>query len=294
MRNHNSPDQPPQGPYVGIVPYGFRPRHGLAKTPLSQLHWPLGAPPNVEAGTVADLGEEDHICSFPAYWLYLSRNKGMKAQISIVIVEPTPIHGHHMWLARLFHRRFYRILSCNPGLLAAVPNGNLFIYGDSWVKDWNSLDLTKTAMVSLIASKKRQQKGHKLRHQVVREIRKRGIECDVMGRGYRPIEDKAEGLAPYRFSVVIENTREPGYITEKLIDALLCKTVPIYWGAPDVGKYFDTNGMIICNSFDEIMMALSGLDEAAYEERSQAIEKNREIAARYADNLKSVATIVRG
>ena len=65
-----------------------------------------------------------------------------------------------------------------------------------------------------------------------------------MGRGYAPFEAKEDGLAPYRASVVIENSREPSYISEKLIDAALCRTLPIYWGAPDVADWFDPAGLI--------------------------------------------------
>jgi len=38
---------------------------------------------------------------------------------------------------------------------------------------------------------------------------------------------RPRALTPYRYSVVIENVREPGYFSEKLVDALLCGTVPI-------------------------------------------------------------------
>ena len=107
-------------------------------------------------------------------------------------------------------------------------------------------------MLSLIASAKRSLVGHKLRHQVVAWLKQAGIEVDVMGGGYRPFERKSDGLAPYRYSIVIENSREHGYFTEKLVDALLCRTVPIYWGAPDIETYFDMRGMIVCSTLEEV------------------------------------------
>jgi len=293
MKNPYLPDEPQAGPYIGILPHGFRPKGNLGQTQLNQVLWPLGAPPNIDTARIDDLDAKDHICSFPEYWLYAPRKKAAKTRLSLVIAEPKSIHGHHMRLARWFHRNFHRILTCNSDLISTIPNGHFFIYGDSWIEDWAGLDLIKTAMLSLIASKKRTETGHKLRHQVVKEMRRCGLDGDIMGRGYRAFADKAEGLAPYRFSVVIENTREPSYITEKLIDALLCKTVPIYWGAPDVGQFFDAKGMIICNSHAEIMAAVRCVSEADYSARLHAIDANQKEAARYADCLKSVAMILK-
>ena len=103
-----------------------------------------------------------------------------------------------------------------------------------------------------------------------------------MGRGYKPFDNKSDGLLPYRYSVVIENCREPSYFTEKLIDACLCRTVPIYWGAPDIAEFFDISGMIICSSLDEISQALQNLSEADYASRSNAIEANFKTAEHFA------------
>ena len=77
-----------------------------------------------------------------------------------------------------------------------------------------------------------------------------------MGRGYQPFDTKESALGDYRFSVVIENTREAGYFSEKLIDCLICETLPIYWGAPDIEHFFDSRGMIICRTEAEVMHAI--------------------------------------
>ena len=281
------------GPVVGMLPFGFRPTGGLGATPLAQLHWPLGAPDLPAGATIGDLRREDHICGFAELWMFGPHARGFDARLSLAIAEPTLVHGHLMLLARLFHRRFYRILSCNPTLLAAIPNGRRLIYGEAWVKATPTLGREKSRMLSLIASKKRRLKGHRLRHRVVKALRRAGIEADIMGRGYRGIEDKAEGLAPYRYSIVIENSREAGYITEKLIDAFLTRTVPIYWGAPDIGDFFDGAGMIVCRNRAEIMDAAANLSVADYEKRRDAIEANRKTALKYADVLKAAAHIVR-
>lgn len=94
------------------------------------------------------------------------------------------------------------------------------------------LDVKKSRMVSLIVSSKRDLERHVLRHGTVEWAARNGNDLDVMGRGHKPFENKSEGLAPYRFSVVVENVQEPNYFTEKLVDAVLSECVPIYWGVP--------------------------------------------------------------
>ncbi len=46
--------------------------------------------------------------------------------------------------------------------------------------------------------------------------------------------DKIAVASRYRYALVMENQRQPGYITEKLLDAVAAGCVPIYWGAPDI------------------------------------------------------------
>ncbi|CAI7813639.1 unnamed protein product, partial [Closterium sp. NIES-54] len=53
----------------------------------------------------------------------------------------------------------------------------------------------------------------------------------------------------YLFSLAIENTRAPGYVTEKFFYPLEAGTVPIYIGAPDIAafappdSYIDASGL---------------------------------------------------
>jgi hypothetical protein len=49
---------------------------------------------------------------------------------------------------------------------------------------------------------------------------------------------KYEGLIDYKHTIVIENSSQKNYWTEKLADALLCWCHPIYWGCPNLNEYF--------------------------------------------------------
>jgi len=53
------------------------------------------------------------------------------------------------------------------------------------------------------------------------------------------LEYKFTGLLPYEYSIAIENSNEKNYITEKFVDCVLCNTIPIYNGAPNIGEVYD-------------------------------------------------------
>jgi hypothetical protein len=267
---------------IAVIPYAERLPEGLPNLPLDRLDWPLGRPARLGSGTVADMAATDHLITYPKTRLYFAPRGRRRAQLSLMIVEPDTVHTKHLRLARLFHRRFFRVLTKNDALIAAIPNSAKFIAGFSFVPPSDAIPANKTLMTSIIASAKRTHEGHRLRHRVIDAARTEGLNLDVMGRGYRPIESKVEGLAAYRFTVVIENTREPSYISEKLIDAMRCRSVPIYWGAPDVAEVFDGSGIIECNSAADILLAIRSVTPADYNTRFGPIERNAEMADHFA------------
>jgi len=55
----------------------------------------------------------------------------------------------------------------------------------------------------------------------------------------------------YRCIVSMENSRGGDYVTEKITHGLLSGVVPIYWGAKNVGKYFNTERFIHLEEWDE-------------------------------------------
>ena len=274
---------PDDTPAIAVIPYAERLPEGLPNLPLDRLDWPLGRPSRLGSGTVADMAATDHLITYPKTRLYFAPRGRRRAQLSLMIVEPDTVHTKHLRLARLFHRRFFRVLTKNAALIADIPNGAKFIAGASFVPSSDAIPANKTLMTSIIASAKRTHEGHRLRHTVIDAARDEGLSLDVMGRGYRPIESKVEGLAAYRFTVVIENTREPSYISEKLIDAMRCRSVPIYWGAPDVAEVFDGSGIIECNSAADILLAIRSVTPADYDTRLDAVERNAKLADHFAE-----------
>ena len=281
-----------ENPAIAIAPYGTKFGLWPGRLPLDAMHWPLGQPERLCGGVLGDMAAADHLITYPCNTIHYRPFWGVKAQLSVMVLEPSVIHARHLRALRRSHGRFFRVLSYNDDLLAAIPNGIFLTFGTTWVPQWRDLDVSKTRMVSLIASAKRSQEGHELRHATVEWAQGAGLDVDVMGRGYMPFERKAEGLASYRFSVVIENTRERNYFSEKLLDAVLCETVPIYWGCPNIGDFMDTDGMILCESEADLRRAVMAASEAEYAARLPALRAIKGVADSYGDVEKRAAQSV--
>ncbi len=97
----------------------------------------------------------------------------------------------------------------------------------------------KKRLVSVVSSDKKTCKGHRLRLDFVDKLKQHfGDKIDIYGRGINNFVDKADVLMPYKYHIVIENTSQDDYITEKLFDPYLTYTYPIYYGAKNANEYF--------------------------------------------------------
>jgi hypothetical protein len=83
-------------------------------------------------------------------------------------------------------------------------------------------------------------------------------------RGPRPGADIHTLLARYRFALVYEDTRFPGYVSDKIFDCFSARCIPIYSGAPDVAQYIPPSTFIDVRqfvSFSELEHFLTRLTE---------------------------------
>jgi hypothetical protein len=86
-------------------------------------------------------------------------------------------------------------------------------------------------------------------------------KLDVFGRGFNYIPDKFNGVADYKYSIAIENSVIPDYFTEKLFECFLTYTMPIYYGCPNIGDYFDERSFILID-IDDYKNSILKIEEA--------------------------------
>lgn len=177
---------------------------------------------------------------------------------------------------------FQFVLTHNKLFLEKLGDKGLFYpFGGCWIKeeDQDIHQKFNFRKPSIIASAKQMTRGHQLRHEIIREMPE---NLELYGHGYNPIDYKLDALAPYAFSVTIENSRE--WFTEKLIDCLRTGTVPIYYGQVKLHEYFDTRGILICDNIEKLketikLVASDGF--AIYKEMLPYITKNFHLAEQY-------------
>ncbi len=113
---------------------------------------------------------------------------------------------------------------------------------------------TESAPVVLFQSDRLDRSG---RNALVDELARHiGVDAYGRHRANRKIEGpdlgrqtKIETVGRYRFCLALENSIAPGYVTEKIFDALLAGAVPIYLGAANVGDFVPPNSYIDATSF---------------------------------------------
>jgi hypothetical protein len=202
-----------------------------------------------------------------------------KSRMKIAIIfEPPVINSDAYAFVRHNHNLFDYIFTFDESLLPVSEKFVFFPNGTTWIGEADRRVYEKSKMTSIIASSKNWTEGHRLRHAAVNNHRN---VIDVMGNGYREIPTKLEGLADYRYSITIENSKFNAYFTEKIEDCFFTGTVPIYWGCPRIGDFFDLNGLICFDNVQDLDVILKSISEQDYQSRMCAIKYNLQKAQEY-------------
>ena len=119
----------------------------------------------------------------------------------------------------------------------------------AWLRGLTSLP--KSRDLSVFCSHQTWTEGHRLRLRFVEKLKEHfGERLDWFGNGIQPLAEKWDGIAPYRYHLVLENHAAPNVITEKLWDSYLGLAYPIYWGAPNVRDYVPGESLTTINVMD--------------------------------------------
>lgn len=107
------------------------------------------------------------------------------------------------------------------------------------------------------------------RMRAIEELSKYG-KVDIFGKASGVlVESKLDVAKDYAYVLCFENDLYPGYITEKLLDAYLCGSVPLYWGLLGREPHINRKSFINATDFPTIesfAKFVGELDHAAYEQ----------------------------
>jgi hypothetical protein len=76
-----------------------------------------------------------------------------------------------------------------------------------------------------------------------------------------PVPDKYAFQARYKFALAFENASTPGYVTEKIVDAMACDAIPIYWGDPEIATEFNPAAFVNGMAFPSLEDAVARVRE---------------------------------
>ena len=117
--------------------------------------------------------------------------------------------------------------------------------------DWDAQQLLaqKTRFCNFVFSNPSCRRRNEFFHKLSRYKRvDSGGRC-LNNMGSR-VSNKREFQSQYKFSIAFENSSYPGYITEKILDAFLAGTVPIYWGNPLAQRDFNPRSFLNAHDYD--------------------------------------------
>ena len=197
------------------------------------------------------------------------------------------------------HKKYDKIVTSNPEVLDKCSNAKFMVYGTTWLnKSKHHPDsfgkftddlgtLQKELSLSMVCGSLSGKPGYNLRHAIFQNQDKilvskkfySSTRFIIPNVPTLPNDNKIH-LFNSMYSVAIESTEEVNYLSEKLIDCLITKTIPVYWGCPNVSDFFDTSYWL---NIDDLIN-FNFTDEYYYN-NLEKINNNFEKAKQYCDNI---------
>ncbi len=206
-----------------------------------------------------------------------------------VTYEPSSVHTYN----DSFLAQFDSIITCQRGIehpdVFYTQQGQHWFAGIDYPRlnvlrdydEFKSVPLPeKTNVLSLISSAKDMTHEHRSRSKYIYQLIDHfGDRLHVYGPGFRPLRDKLDAIAPYRYHVVLENSAEPDYWSEKLADTYLGGAYPLYKGCPNLSDYFDPLSFTTINS--DVRLAIDTIEKVIaddiYSSRVKAVAAARDL-----------------
>lgn len=217
--------------------------------------------------------------------------------------EPSSI----TYYGKSFLKQFGHVITSQEPKALKHPNairrqaGLLWFYGGSDERGvYDSLAAAnppqKSKLLSTVCSTKAMRHTlHSLRLNFTKQLMAVMPELDVFGYGMGKLDNKADAIDPYRYHLVIENHSCPHHWTEKLADAYLGYSLPIYFGCTNLDEYFPPESYIMLDirDFPKALKSLRDIiDSDEYEKRLPAIIEARQLILEEYSTFPQLAHII--
>ena len=189
-----------------------------------------------------------------------------------MLIEPRTIQPTiYEWVEQ--HHNEFDIIFSHDETILSLENAKPIFFAQ-WYK---SYDVPKTKVISMVCSDKAMCDEHKARMKLA-DILGDKVDHYGMHKGGRRC-DYYECRAEYMFEVVVDNNWTGYWVSEKLMNPLASKTVPIYLGGKHLPDWIEKNGIIIAQDINEIPKLVDKIlenPEKIYRVKREWIEKNFE------------------
>ena len=153
----------------------------------------------------------------------------------------------------------------------------------------------KTKLISVICSKQELTDNHRMRIRFVEALKQHfGDSLDWFGNGVESVPEKWDAIAPYKYNIVLENQSRHNVITEKIGDAFLGYSYPLYWGAPNIIDFFDSSSLTNLNIEDlegSILLIEQAIESQFYENRISQLSASRDVVLHQMNFLNRILNI---
>lgn len=192
----------------------------------------------------------------------------------------------------LKHQYFDLILTKTPEILKSCSNSQLFLFGDTWIDD--TINEVKDFSISYMCSfhtnpylayEQRRELWYKQDEILIpKKFWSSRLNPIDVSKAIPYCEDEYKEKLPLfdsMFSICLENSKEQNYFTEKIIDCLRSKVIPIYWGCPNIDDYFNMDGIIVVENIADLIKISNKLTPDFYYSREYAINDNYNRSKKY-------------
>jgi hypothetical protein len=197
------------------------------------------------------------------------------------IIEPPIINGDNYNNIIKNYEKFKYVFSYYRNIETKINNFKFIPHGGTWLRQSELEIYPKTQLISFLFSDKQWNGYHRQRHRIY-DMLKTNTNISFFGSGCNNrIPYKIEAHKDFYFSIVVENSEEEDYFTEKLLDCLLTGTIPIYLGCPTIEKYFNTTSILRFKDPEQLPEILSTLTPELYLSMLDSVKENFEKAKQY-------------